>query len=364
MALAMYRAGASLQEIESMSGKIKMRVGDFKFVTLCSSTIHDQLHSGKRKRLPRWEWVASLITTLRVLAAGRERNPENIGTLAEWKLKYDAAQARYRACGATVDDAAPPSRADAALAEHLAASLAIHGADGGALRGTASSAPVEDPEETWRAGLLELAMRTYAGRWWPDRYTDVISDSFAPYLSLEPAARVIQGYETQFIHGLLQCPEYAEAVIRLEHGDAPADQIKRRLELRMLRQKILYRPNPPNLWVVLDETTLRREYGGPRVLRAQIRHLITMIELPNVTVQVLTFDKDGGCLPSEGPVAVLRFLESHVRDVVFRESSSGGSYPTDEAIIDYWVVALDRLSVRAQQPHATREILERRLREI
>lgn len=361
---AMYRAGATFDETDKMSGKIKMPVGDFKFEALCGSTVQDHLHGGKRKKLPRWEWVASLITTLRAVAAQHGRNPDTVGTVAEWKIRYDAAQTRFRACGAWVDDAAPSTRVDAVLAEHLADSLAVHGAGARALLGTGLAASIHDSEETWRARLLDLAKRTYAGGWWPDRYTDVIAESFAPYLSLEPAAHVIQGYETQFVHGLLQSPEYAEAVIRLEHEDAPADQINRRLELRMLRQEVLCRPNPPSLWVVLDETALRREYGGREVLRGQIRHLAEMAELPNVTVQVMTFDKDGGCIPSEGPVAVLRFIESHVRDVVYRESSSGGSYPTDQAIIDYWGVALDRLSVRAQEPHATPEILDRLLNDV
>jgi len=156
---------------------------------------------------------------------------------------------------------------------------------------------------------------------------------------------------------------YAEAVILQEHHDAPAEQVERRVELRMLRQEILYRPNAPLLWVVLDETTLHRRYGGRQVLRAQIQHLIALTELQNVIVQVMTFDQ-GGYDAADGPVAILRFAEAHVHDVVYRERARSASYPADPAIVDYYCVALDRLTVRAHEPHATQAILYQRLKDL
>ncbi|TYB48994.1 DUF5753 domain-containing protein [Actinomadura chibensis] len=364
---AMYRVGASYDEIAKRSEKIKRPVGDFRFEPLRRATIQDHLGSGRRKKLPRREWVFSLIVTLRTLAASRERDPDEVvGTLAEWQARYDEARARYLASGARVDETPPPNRRDAdADADQWSDSLALHGADDGVGTGRGQGLPIHDLQQAWRIWLLELATRRYGGRWWPDRYTDVVPDSFAPYLSLEPAARVIRGYEPQFVHGLLQTPEYAEAVIRLEHNGAPAEQIERRLELRMLRQKILRRPNPPKLWVILDEATLYRPYGSRRVLRDQIQHLLMMTEMRDVTIQVMPFDwNEGGYIAAAGPVAILRFAETDVHDVVYREHVSGGDYPSDQAVSDTYVVAWDRLSVRAHQPHETQRMLFRRLREI
>ncbi|WP_131738751.1 DUF5753 domain-containing protein [Actinomadura roseirufa] len=363
---AWFRAGPpSFDEAEKMSRKIRMPVGEFRFEPLASSTIQEHVR-GRRKRLPRWEWTASLVTTLRALAAGRGRNPDTIGTVREWKIRYEAAQARLSAAGARADDAAP-GRADTASVERLAATLALSGPSAAVLgqgrAGAGAAASSIDHDGSRRSELLDLARRTYAGLWWPPRLTDLVPDWFAPYLSLEPAARVIRGYEPQYVHGLLQTPGYAEAVVRLEHQSAPAAQIERRVELRMLRQELLTRPNAPHLWVVLDEATLHRQYGDRRILRGQIRHLIALSERKNVTIQVMAFTQ-GGHHAAEGAVAILRFAERQVPDVVYLEHPSGARYPTDPANIHYHSVTLDRLIARAQQPHAAREFLHRRLREI
>ena len=46
-----------------------------------------------------------------------------------------------------------------------------------------------------------------------------------------------------------------------------ADEIDRRVDLRMERQQLLSRADPPQLWVVVDEAVLRRPIGGPTVMR-------------------------------------------------------------------------------------------------
>ena len=60
------------------------------------------------------------------------------------------------------------------------------------------------------------------------------------------------------------------------------DEVARRVELRLARQHILTRPDPPRLWLVLDETTLRRPAAttGPQVMRAQIDALIQAAAQP------------------------------------------------------------------------------------
>ncbi|GAA3096541.1 hypothetical protein GCM10017687_03930 [Streptomyces echinatus] len=99
--------------------------------------------------------------------------------------------------------------------------------------------------------------------WW-HAYRDVMPDWFAAYLSLEQAAVQIRAYENQFVHGLLQTEDYARALLTAAGPHASAEAVERRVALRMRRQELLARQGPPRLWVVMDETVLRRPVGGPR----------------------------------------------------------------------------------------------------
>ncbi len=152
-------------------------------------------------------------------------------------------------------------------------------------------------DDSERDALLALARQANNPGWW-HRYGDVLPSWFQSYLGLEAAASLIRSYEVQFVPGLLQTPDYARSVILLGHGNAPADEIERRVTLRMSRQKLLTRPGAPQLWVVLDEAVLRRPIGGPEVMRAQLLALIEATKLPNVTLQVISFQ--AGVTPPPG----------------------------------------------------------------
>src|SRR5690349_15592063 len=124
---------------------------------------------------------------------------------------------------------------------------------------------VSDPAE--RAEFLELARNANAPGWW-HRYADLLPSWFETYLGLEQAAAVIRTYELQFVPGLLQTRDYARAVTSL--AVTRAEEIERRVELRMRRQYLLDTPNQPMLWAVIDEGVLRRSFGNSAMLRAQI----------------------------------------------------------------------------------------------
>ena len=133
-------------------------------------------------------------------------------------------------------------------------------------------------DEHMRAGLLALARQASAPGWW-SRYGDILPDWFEAYLGLEAAASVIRAFELQFVQGLFQTEAYARAVTLLGHRAAPAEEIDRRVSLRLKRQDLLTSPGPPRVWAVIDEAALRRPVGGGMVMRGQLDRLI---ELPRV----------------------------------------------------------------------------------
>ena len=136
-------------------------------------------------------------------------------------------------------------------------------------------------EDAERDALLTLARQANVPGWWHP-YGDVVPGWFEDYLGLEQAARVIRSYEVQFIPGLLQTEDYARAVIGLRYQKET--EIERRVGLRMQRQQLFERPDPPHVWAVIDEAALRRPNGSAATMRAQLRHLIDVAALPCVTV--------------------------------------------------------------------------------
>src|SRR5215475_6471394 len=135
-------------------------------------------------------------------------------------------------------------------------------------------------DEQKRADILALARHSNTPDWWSN-YSDLLTEWFETYLGLEAAASVIRTFELQFVHGLFQTEAYARAVTLLGHRATPAEEIDRRVSLRLKRQDLLTVPDPPRVWSVIDEAALRRPVGGRSVMRGQLRHLTQIAGLPN-----------------------------------------------------------------------------------
>jgi transcriptional regulator with XRE-family HTH domain len=127
-------------------------------------------------------------------------------------------------------------------------------------------------DETERQSMRELAARANRPGWWHD-YSDILPSWFEAYVGLEEAASQIRAYEVQFVPGVLQTGDYARAVTVLGHPTASERELDRRVKLRLSRQVIFTRAQPPNVWAVLDEAVLRRPLGGAEIMRGQLKHL-------------------------------------------------------------------------------------------
>ena len=215
-------------------------------------------------------------------------------------------------------------------------------------------------DEGERATLLALARESNSQGWW-QYYHDVVPSWLNVYLGLEQTATVIRGYELQFVPGLLQTEEYARAVINLAPDEE--ERLERRVQLRLARQHVLHRAQPPFLWVVIDETALRRSMGGRGLMRRQLAYLIEAAHLPHVTVQVVPFSA-GAHSAIVGPVTVLRPPGNELPDVVYLEQLTGGAYPDKPGEVEQYRHVMNRLAVEAMPPAATEEFLRVALREL
>lgn len=215
--------------------------------------------------------------------------------------------------------------------------------------GITKSCEVED--------FLALARDANRPGWW-HRFRDVLPEWFSAFVSLEGAAELIRAYEPHYVPGLLQTDDYARAVLRAGRPQASRQEVERSVALRTERQALLTRENPPLLWVVMDETVLRRPIGGPEVMRAQVDRLIEACSQPNVRLQVMPF-ASGPHPAMYGPFHVFRFQEQpELPDIVYIESLVGAVYLDERDDVSAFREALDRMSAQALPTHRTEAFLD------
>ena len=212
-----------------------------------------------------------------------------------------------------------------------------------------------------RADMMALVRQASSAGWW-SRYGDVMADWFESYLGLEMAASIIRTFELQFVHGLFQTEDYARAVTRLGYASAAADEIDRRVSVRLKRQDLLNGPRPPRVWSVMDEAALRRPVGGRDVMRAQLGHLADVTAMPQVTVQIMPFSH-GGHAAAGGSFTILRFAEPDVPDVVYIEQLTSALYLDKREDVDHYLEVMNALSTEALTPAESTDFLAEVLRE-
>jgi transcriptional regulator with XRE-family HTH domain len=175
-----------------------------------------------------------------------------------------------------------------------------------------------------QALLLTMVREGNRKEWWEGRRT--LHPKFGSYLGLESVATTLQTYHTHLVHGLLQTPDYARAMLRAARPELLEHEIDQLVQFRLRRQQVLTRADPPplTLWSVMDEAVLRRHVGGRETMHAQLQRLITASERPNVTLLVMP-DEQGAHPGLDGPMSILQF-ETGTRPVVYVEGQAGNLY--------------------------------------
>jgi transcriptional regulator with XRE-family HTH domain len=216
-------------------------------------------------------------------------------------------------------------------------------------------------DDDTRSKFLELVRQSNVPDWWGE-YGDILPAWFETYLGLEAAAATIRSFEVQYMNGLFQTADYARAVTRFGRKAAPEDEIERWVTLRLKRQELLSRPDPPNIWSVMDEAVLRRPVGSAAVMRAQLRYLTAVAELPWVTIQVIPFTR-GAHAGESGSFTVLRFEERDLPDVVYLEQLTNAIYLEQRSDVERYLEVVDEISSQALTPDETTRFFAQLARE-
>ncbi|MGV9608884.1 helix-turn-helix domain-containing protein [Streptomyces sp. NPDC003631] len=152
-------------------------------------------------------------------------------------------------------------------------------------------------------------------------YRDIYDKDFLGFLAMESSAFVTRSFQPLVMPGLLQTEEYAMTIIRAYTPDQFSEQQHQRmLEARMLRQEALDRDHA-EAYFILDESVIRRQVGGPGVMRAQLRRLAELAAHPRRNIMIFPFSR-GVHVASQGPFTLFEF-EGDMSPFVYLENLRG-----------------------------------------
>ncbi|MDM4719590.1 helix-turn-helix transcriptional regulator [Micromonospora sp. WMMA1363] len=183
--------------------------------------------------------------------------------------------------------------------------------------------------------LLAMTAATRENKnWWHDYVGSGLPRWFQLYIGLESAASSIRQYQAELVPGLFQTRAYAERLFQMPGGavDAEAtDEQQRAIQLRVERQALLTRFSAPQLSVIVNEAVLRRPVGSATIMAEQLHQIVKAAELPNVTVQVLTFSAGLHAGATTGAFSVLEFQQDDngkevEPPVTYLETATGAIY--------------------------------------
>ncbi|MQY16589.1 hypothetical protein SRB5_67900 [Streptomyces sp. RB5] len=201
--------------------------------------------------------------------------------------------------------------------------------------------------------LMQMAKDSRQQGWW-HAFGDM---PYSVYIGLETDASSLRVYESLIIPGLLQTRDYAEAVIKGALPEVSQADLEKRVQVRMRRQdRIKDGENPLRLWVVMDESALRRVVGNKAIMRDQLDHLVALTQQPHVTIQVIKFDM--GAHPGvTGQYAILEFPDAADSSVVYLEGVTSDLYLEKANDVQNYSVMYEHLRAQALNADDTRKFI-------
>ena len=228
------------------------------------------------------------------------------------------------------------------------------------LRALLDAYNVTDPPK--RAAIEKLAREAKQKGWW-NQYSNVLEPAYLTYAAVEADASEIYSVETSLVPGLLQTPEYTEALFDLQAPDAAREMLAAQLDVRRERKNLLAGDNPLQLWVIIAESTLYHRVGGTDVMSGQLKSLIADSRERNVELQVLPReDPMNACL--FGPFNIMSFPTSTETDVVYTESPTSSLYYEDVTDVEKYTTLFRRLNVAAANVSKSRVLIQNALHEM
>ncbi|MFD8964226.1 helix-turn-helix domain-containing protein [Streptomyces sp. NPDC059568] len=201
--------------------------------------------------------------------------------------------------------------------------------------------------------------------WWQSTaFRPILGPGAKAFLGLESSASALHSYNSEYVPGLLQTPEYVRVLHRHASGGRSDEDIERMVEMRMMRQNVLRRVPPLKFATVINEAVIRRHVGGHSVMRAQLAHIIEAASTPNVKVQVIPFTA-GVYRAMNGSFTTLRFRDdSTLKPIVYLEHLADHWVMRREADVELYEDAFNELQTLAPGPQESLDLIRKAMEEL
>lgn len=215
-------------------------------------------------------------------------------------------------------------------------------------------------DQTVRSALEQLSRDIWQKGWW-DGYAPHVAGRIIDAAWLESRAERLRDFCALVLPGLLQTPQYAEAVMRAADPDTPDERVQQRIEFRMRRQQVLTRDDPPEYAAILDEATLHREVGGAEVMSGQLTHLLDLANRPHISLRVLPFAAGAPASP-EGAFTLFT-MPAPFPDVAQVNTEAGAIYVEMPEAVRFYE-AYTRLELEALDVDDSRAFIKTRTEQL
>nr|WP_244452096.1 helix-turn-helix transcriptional regulator [Streptomyces seoulensis] len=184
---------------------------------------------------------------------------------------------------------------------------------------------------------------------------------FQGMAQLEKQALELLEYDALLINGLLQTEEYTRAVFAMRRPALDPDTVEQRVTARLARQDIFDRHPTPLLSFVMTEAVLRHRYGGKKVLRGQLEHLLLTGRRHNVELQVMPIECEDNA-GMGGPFTVVTRLDG--KRFLYVEAQATSKLETDPEQTSLASARYGIIRSQALSPRESANFIERLLGEL
>jgi transcriptional regulator with XRE-family HTH domain len=204
--------------------------------------------------------------------------------------------------------------------------------------------------------------REHRGQFWWDEYRGILAPPFLDVAELEHHATALRSVQAVTVPGVFQTEDYARALFRGCTPTLPESEVEVRVEHRLRRFSVFERETPTPYAAIVHEAALRMRFGGRKVVKEQLEHLMELADLPAVTVRVIPFTNEEFVEVTE-PVLYAHGTVPQL-DTVQIDSAAGSQFLDAAADLRRYRSLLDNAAAASLSPHESQQLIHHVAREL
>ncbi|MFF5131251.1 helix-turn-helix domain-containing protein [Streptomyces syringium] len=200
-----------------------------------------------------------------------------------------------------------------------------------------------------------VAMSDERDKEWWEEYRGSLPPGYLDIAELEHNSRRMHTSSSVHIPGLLQTEDHARAIFDEAVQPLPAHELEIRVDHRMKRQGVLDQAKPPQFDAVIHEAALRMQFGGRKVARAQLEHLLTATEREHIRIHAIPFAVGG--FPGAGQTVLYAYGTVPQLDTVQLDAAHTTVFLTADLQLENYRSLLNRMERKCLSPEKSRALI-------